>query len=196
MKRIFLVMMVLAQVAVAGVALATPVTVDFSVLGSNTVDITLENFPPPLTLNGVTIAYDNFGSSTDFASADATGIYGTTYGVLSFNFSVPANALNFNFSLQQPTGPALLDNVIALFSNNDVAGPVTTQPDGLGNLVGSLAYSGAPFNQVFMYFSVDAPIFTVDHISYDPVPIPGALPLVGSGLLVLAGWGWRSRKKS
>ena len=114
MKRILLIMVVLAQVAVAGVALANTVAVDFSVLGMNTVDITLENFPPPLTLNGVTFGYDNFGSSSDFASADAAGIYGTTYGGLNFSFSGPANGLNFNFALLNPTGPTP-DGLDALF---------------------------------------------------------------------------------
>jgi hypothetical protein len=200
MKRIFLVMVVLAQLAVSGVALANTVTVDFSVLPT-TVDIGVAN-SPPLTLNGVTFTYDAQGQvdtngNPVAAAADALGIYGNTIGLLSFNFSAPANGLNFNFALLTPTGTQDY-GLIALFYNGGNLGDVITllMPN---NGVGGLAYSGATFDQASMYFYYDYlnsndQFFTVDTISYDPVPIPGALPLVGSGLLVLAGWGWRFRK--
>ena len=133
MKRIFVVMVVLAQLAVAGVALANTVTVDFSVLGINTVDIGVA-ISPPLTLNGVTFMYDDQGQvDTTYgnpvsAAADALGIYGNTLGLLIFNFSAPATGLNFNFTLLNPSGPDDY-GLIALFSNNDVV-VVPTLGDG------------------------------------------------------------------
>jgi hypothetical protein len=208
MKRIFLVLVVIAQVAVAGVALANTVTVDFSVLGSNTTDITVSNNPNGLTLNGVNFLYDNLGIASEFAQAQAAGIFGTTYGALNFTFDAPANGLNFNFALLNPSGP--MDyGLIAIFSNKDGSNDFTEILPMPQNGAGSLAYSGGPFEKATMYFycpyvpndslfnpDTDTQHFTVDTISYNAVPIPGALPLVGSGLLVLAGWGWRSRKKS
>jgi len=205
MKRIFLVMVVLAQVAVAGVALATPVAVDFSGLNT-TVDLGVVTFPP-FALNGVTFTYDSQGNldsnyNPTTAFADSIGIYGYVLGALSFTFSAPANGLNFNFALLNATGPTAY-GVVALFGYGGIWGDSVVVPaaaDAFGNIAGgSLAYSGAPFDQAVMYFSYDPllnndQLFSVDTISYDPVPIPGALPLVGSGLLVLAGWGWRFRK--
>ena len=68
MRRIAVLFAVFVLLIATGTTQAS-INVDFSVLPT-TVDINILNFPP-LTLNGVTFGYDTFGSTNDFASADA-----------------------------------------------------------------------------------------------------------------------------
>lgn len=197
MKRIFAIVSLLALVFVAGAALAAPVTVDFSVLGINSIDITRSSNPNGYTLNGVNFWYDNQGSAADTASVDASGIFGTTNGLLAFDFAAPATALNFDFSLLGATG-SLDDGLFIMFKNggNDVADmliPATFipyDPNDLtqgGDAMGTLSYSGAAFDQAQMYLSLGAPYFSVSNLSYEPVPEPGSLMVLGSGVVGLLG---------
>jgi hypothetical protein len=177
------------------------VNVDFSSLGINTVDITLENNPAGLTLNGVNMGYDNYGSAPDFASADQVGIYGTTYGGLDFNFSSPATALNFDFSVLSVSGPDA-NSLVVLFGYGGTWGDVVTVPGvytpyssdpTMGEVDGSLAYSGPVFDQAVLYFdpvqsdpAQNPYYFTVGNISYVvPEPATWSLFTLGlSGLLI------------
>jgi hypothetical protein len=144
-------------------------TVDFSVLGINTVDITMENYPPPLTINGVTFGYDNFGSVKDWAQADAAGVYGTTYGVLALNFANPAVGLRLDFSVfgvPGAIGPGTDTSItLTAFTDNFNADTVVVpgtfvpfdavNPTSGGVINGSLNYltPAFPFNQAFLYFT-------------------------------------------
>ena len=56
MKKLFVSLLLLAQFALSGTAMAT--IVDFSVLGTLSSDITS---PADFSANGVTFSYDNFG---------------------------------------------------------------------------------------------------------------------------------------
>ena len=202
MRAFVVVTVAVALLVTAGVAMAAPVTVNFGVLGTNTLDITAPN---SLNLNGVTFMYDNFGSVDDFASADATGIYGTTYGGLLFNFDAPATSLDFNFSLLSAPGPSP-DDLVVLLTNAgaDVAVlPVATNvfnlydpndPSQGGDALGKFSYNGARFDQAVLFFATDAPIFTVDSVKYTPAAVPEPSSIVAA-LALLVGVGGTLRRR-
>jgi hypothetical protein len=204
----------LAQFVLAGSAWAAPVTVDFSVLAS-TVDITVQNNPAPLTLNGVNIQFDNYGISTDYASADSMGIYGHSENgpvVLNFNngfpdtVGLPVRKLSLDFSLESVTGPVPDDSggfgLLAYVSTADgsVGDSVTLSgtyapydpnvPD-LGSVTGHLEYEGGiAFDQATIWFAFpslnyDIPLFTVSNIVYDTVPEPATMSLLALGGLAM-----------
>jgi hypothetical protein len=114
----------------------------------------------------------------------ASGIYGSTAGSLILNFAAPIAQLHFNFSLLEVFGP-VNDGVELIFTNGGadvtdqvIAASVFTpyDPGDLalgGDATGSVAYSGAAFDQVTMFFSLDAPSFTLADLSYDTVPAGG-----------------------
>lgn len=210
MRRIVVLGMVLTLFIATGATRASTV-VDMSGLDS-TVDITMENNPAGLNLNGLNVGYDNYGSPTDFASADAFGIYGTTYGVLALNFNNPVVGVGLDFSVLGVAGP----NPYALlaFFPNDPNGDVTVIESGVfmpyhasrprlgGDINGTLAYQDLtlPFTQVFVFFSpvsldpATPHFFTVSNISYDAAPEPSGLILMGIGVVGLAASAWRRRR--
>jgi len=207
MKRFIVAIILITQVIVAGVALATPVTLDFSGITIGQ-DVTIPN--PPVALNGVTISYDDYVSGVDFALIDTAGIFGTTGGSLNLNFSIPATMLALDFSLLDATstmgdGSQIPDSLIAIFFRNGVfldsisvaadffAYDPATDPT-LGLATGLLAYSGSAFDQATMFFSFDAPFFTASNISYEPVPEPATFLLLAAGLLGFSGWRYYGRR--
>ncbi|MEI7436081.1 MAG: hypothetical protein WCL16_04655 [bacterium] len=162
---------------------ATPVSVDFSVLGSNTVDITTVLNPSGYTIGDVTFRYDDLGSGVDFASVDQYGILGTTFGSLLFDFNTPVTSLKFDFSVLNVTGQVSnglfisflsggveVSNLLVAATNFVPYDPVN--PTLGGDALGSLAFNGIPFDQVAMYFSLDGPYFDVANIVYELEPMP------------------------
>jgi hypothetical protein len=178
--------------SVTGLVMA--VTVDFSVLGTDSINITA---PDSYTLNGITFRYDDFGSGTDTAQLDASGIFGSAYGSLIFDFSTLATSLNFDFSVLGVTQSSD-DALFIVFKNGgsdvtDMLVPASyvpydpSDPTAGGDAFGTLSYSGAAFDQALMVFSPSAPLFSVANVSFEPVPEPSSLILLASGILGLGG---------
>jgi hypothetical protein len=183
MKKILIVAAFLVQL-IGVAAQAAWVPVDFSTV-SMTTDITTPN---NLNVSAVNLSYDNFGSTSDFAAVDPHGIFGTTFGTLVFAFSGPTAGLKFDFALFDTTSsPQLADALIAVFSNGESVSVPATFDGSLQEEKGSLSYQGAAFNQAFMFFSVEDPFFSVENVSYLPVPEPTVVLLLAVGLFGLAG---------
>ena len=184
--------------AIVGPSIAEPMTVDFSVLDINTFGITA---PDSYNLDGVTFRYDNFGSEYDTAQVDQYGIFGSTYGSVIFDFDDPATGLDFSFSLMGVSS-AIEDSLYITFKpsgegeggSGDVDMMVSSifapydpeDPTQGGDAVGTLSYSGEAFTQAIMFFSNDAPYFSVSNLSYEPENDPTPVP-EPSGLLALSG---------
>jgi hypothetical protein len=200
--------------AVAGTAFAAEVQVDFSGLNVGgidyPVDITAENNPAGITLNGVNFLYDNYLSTADFAIADAGGIWGTTLGPLMFTFAGPVSGLRFDYAVLGAAG-ADPNSLAGLFSRNGawidsatmtMAGdyvPYDPADPALGDIVGHFSYAGPVFDSSAFYFSPvsdagsempvhpDPYYFTVSNIAYTPAvvpePVSSTLFLVGGGAL-------------
>lgn len=199
MKRLLVIMAVLAQIVVAGAAFAAPVTVDFSTIAVDPpgfFDITTGGTPGSYTLDGITFSYDNFESVLDTATIYELGVFGSTGGSLMFDFASPATALRFDFSLPGVFDPVLGALQVITFSMDgiDLGYSVSADATGLssfGETAGVLDFANGPFNKAQMFFTTDVLTFSIDSLSYEPavaaVPEPGMLMLLAAGLFGLAG---------
>jgi titin len=192
MKRLFAVILLFAlTTGISANALAT--AVDFS--GATTpIDITRPN--AAFTSNGVAISYGP-SVGTDTASVDINGVDGNTNGTLILTFDTNATALYLNFTI---VGVATHSNTVdaLVFQTYSSGNPVDSNSitaiynSSSGNSVGSLAYSGAPFDTVYLLFSPDGPNFIATDINYyDPNQLPGAptsVAAVGSNAQATVGF--------
>lgn len=179
MKRMILIAMIAAFsfALFAATKPASAVTVDFSALAANTMDITTSSY----TLGGVMFSYDG-SEPSDFASMNSNGVLGTTGGNLNFIFGTPTTRLSFDFSLlnvQEANAP-LLDSVILFDDGDPVAVEtssfiLTNDLSRLGVASGHFVYNGGSFNQAVTYFSLHATLFSISNVSYvssEPVQPP------------------------
>lgn len=199
-KRILVTTLLLAMTGMAAIAQAA-VTVDFSAIGSGSMDITDAGY----SIDGVTFGYDNFGDAAYSAAVDSHGVSGSTYGLLTLDFEAPVDALNFDFAIRgtsRPDGDALFITFKNGAVETDASAAATFVPQypgnpaGVGDAFGTLAYSGGAFDQASMLFAYDpslagGQIFTVNNLSYEPVsppiPEPSSLLCEIFGLLGICG---------
>ena len=176
MRQRLVVSALFVQFTLATTAMAVR-TVDFTTLGASSIDITMATNPVGAALDGVIFKYDNAGSAADTALVDSTGISGSTFGALTFLFISPTTQLNFDFSLLGVAAPSV-DGVTMTFTNagalvTDLIVPANTLAGGNAN--GSVAYNGAAFNQVTMFFSLDSTSFTAGNVTYLAPPATNGL---------------------
>jgi hypothetical protein len=122
------------------------------------------------------------------ASVDVNGVDGNTSGALILTFDANATALTLNFTIVGVATPSNTVDALIITtydSNGNIVDANAPSVTGIynpssGNSVGSLAYSGLPFAQAVLYFSVDGPNFIATDINYyDPNQLPGA-PTIGT----------------
>jgi len=192
MNRVLVVFSLL--ILAMGAAQAAPVFVDFSPLGIYSYGITVPNH---YTIDGVDFTYDNFLSPDDSAQIDQWGVFGTTYGSLILNFQMPVSMVIFDFTMIG-VGGNVNDAAFVMFKNNgsdvaDASASASYAPYDPGNPLlggdayGTLTYSGNQVNQALIFFSTDAPYFSLDTLTYEPVtcaaPEPSSFAALALALL-------------
>lgn len=185
-----LVTVIMALFLLAGTAAAD--TVDFTAVGSTPIDITAGNNPAEFQgypLGSVKFLYDNYGSASDTAYLSSSGISGSTWGGLIFNFDQLASGVSFDFTVDGTPAPGD-PNMMATFTSNGGANSNSIQVNG-----NSLMYGGPAFDQAtFLFFPyTDASAgatpnyFSVSNVAFTssvvPEPVSSALFLLGGGVL-------------
>ncbi len=211
MKRTIRLIPLFALILAVTPAMAKIVAVDFSVLGDANIDITVGNNPEGWTgytmPDGITFLYDDLDQDGEFALLSAAGIFGTPGHALDFNFSPThylglATGLSVEYALlglpYNPESPDTVPSALfALFDSGEVASSdAAFIPDTFdefdrptfGNAFGRLDYRGRGFGRASLLFEPSGLFFDVSSVSYEPVPEPGALALLASGLAALGGW--------
>ncbi len=174
--------------------------------GAQAAPITFEGLDVDVDLTGVTVqdvtfTYDDGGSGA-LAFIGPYGVRegnfvlaGETIGLLTLDFAVPTTSLGFDFWLD--AAGDVTDGVLAeLYAPNgdfiDVSTAKALYDDEIGLAQGAFLYEGAPISQALLLFDIsDSTGFLLDNVATQPVPEPGSLLLLASGLAGLAGWGRR-----
>jgi hypothetical protein len=197
----------LAVTAAFGLAVAaapaSATTYDFDPISGDT----FTNGGTPVTLSGASFSTPTTGATFLFGASNGSFLtLGTTalfesssIGAeltisfaqaqtgLSFDYAVEDGfGLNGNDALTVTTNTGFTENVTATLSSN----PNALFPESLFTLAG-----GQPFTSITLAASdaSGAQSLAIGNLASTPVPVPGALLLLGSGLLGLGGFGFARR---
>ena len=173
-------------------ARATPITLTFDELPSQPVD--------GLTFQGVTFGFTIGGFPSTDATYNGGGTTGTfvqlptlegeASGILTLDFALPTNILQFGVALKccgtltpgftvELFDPGLLSLGVTPVNTSPLGGPAPTE--------GQFTYSGPLVSRAVIDFEDSGVKFAFDNLTYEPIPEPTSLLLLGSGLAALAG---------
>ncbi len=208
MKKSLIAIPLILMGLLATPAWATMVNVDFNELGLDNIDLTVGRNPAGWVgytmQDGITFLYDYSGEDPLAAWLSNTGIFGDTGPALQFDFGLTnptglANSLLVDYTLLNvpfdPSSPPDLvtDALFVMFDTGDFVSSnaaFVADSNGVGTATGQLSYQGPAFSQaLLLFYSPPTSFFDVSAVSYSPVPEPGTLVLLASGILGMIGFG-------
>jgi len=158
---------------------------------------------------GYTVGDVNFtftpDSPSESAAVDASGIFGSTAGLLAITFARETSGLAFDLELADGlTGPLPQAATVFLYQGGSAVGspldvPATFtayDPPPGGSYSGHFNFSGSFFDTAYVIFAQDDPStptpdpieqFAISNMTYEETPEPGTCMLLGCGLLGLYG---------
>lgn len=202
-KMTFAAVALFVLVAARGAAQADPVTLTFGELTPRTANgVSIAGVTFGFTLNGVPSrdAVYNQLSPGPLVFLQGPALVGNAAGQLTLNFARPVDLLKFDVALSlispltQGFGVQLYDVNLQPFSFLIVStAPILTFSEG------EFRFSGALVSRAVIVFNSGVSRFALDNLTFNPVPEPASLVLLGAGLGLITlrrVWGRRSSLES